>query len=151
MRKLISTRTHGLIDYLMVGKLLVLPRVMGWNSRLTNGMTALGLAKLGYTLFTRFELAPVRKLPVSAHLALDVASSAAMCTMPAVLGNEDDDFAQEACCAMGAVEFAVAALTETRMAFPERQTVEYREQTATAREHLENKGRERSILAGRPI
>jgi len=31
------------------------------------------------------------------------------------------------------------------------QTVEYGEQTSTAREHLENAGRERSILAGRPI
>jgi hypothetical protein len=31
------------------------------------------------------------------------------------------------------------------------QTVEHREMSATAREHLENAGRERSILAGRPI
>jgi hypothetical protein len=66
------------------------------------------------------------------------------------LGDEDDVGACAACCAMGAFDIIVAPLTQTSMPLPE-PTIEYREQTAPTREHLENAGRERSILAGRPI
>jgi hypothetical protein len=100
---------------------------------------------------TRHELGLWKKLPMSAHLALDAASGAALGAMPLMLGDEDDVGAQAACCALGTFEVLAATMTETRMPFPIGQTFEYREQTATAREHLENAGKERSILAGRPI
>jgi hypothetical protein len=150
MYKPISTRAHGVLDYLTVATFLTLPRVMGWSKGLTDGMTALALGKLGYTLFTRHELGLVRKLPMPAHLALDAAAGAALCAMPKLVGDKDDVGACGACCALGLFDIAAAPLTQTQMRRPE-QTVEYREQTATAREHLENAGRERSILAGRPI
>jgi hypothetical protein len=151
MYKPISTRTHGVLDYLTIGTLLTLPRAMGWSRGLTDGMTALALGKLGYTLVTQHELSLWRKLPMSAHLALDAAGGAALGAMPLMLGDEDDLGAQAACCALGTFEVLTAAMTDTRMPLPIEQTIEYREQTATAREHLENAGRERTILAGRPI
>jgi hypothetical protein len=150
MYKPISTKSHGVLDYLTIATFLTLPRVMGWSRGLTQGMTALALGKLGYTLFTRHELAPFKKLPMTAHLALDAAGGAALCAMPMLLGDEDDVGALEACCALGVFDIVAAPLTETTMRRPE-QTLEYRQATATAREHLENKGKERSILAGRPI
>jgi hypothetical protein len=150
MYKPISTKMHGVLDYLTIGTFLTLPRVMGWSRELTQGMTMLALGKLGYTLFTRHELGLVKKLPMGAHLALDAAGGAALCAMPMLLGDEDDVGAQEACCALGLFDIAAAPLTQTSMRLPEK-TVEYREQTATAREHLKNAGKERSILAGRPI
>ena len=149
MYKPISTKTHGVLDYLTIATFITLPRVMGWSRGLTQGMTMLALGKLGYTLFTRHELAPFRKLPMSAHLALDAAGGAALCAMPTLLGDEDDVGAQETCCALGLFDIVAAPLTQTTMRRPEL-TVEHREQTATAREHLTAQGGERSILAGRP-
>ena len=149
MYKPISTRTHGVLDYLTIATFITLPRVMGWSKGLTQGMTLLGLGKLGYTLMTRHELGLVKKLPMTAHLALDAAGGAALCAMPMLLGNEDDEGAQAACCSLGLFDIAAAPLTQTTMRRPE-QTVEYREQTATARENLNSQGRERTILGGRP-
>ena len=103
MYKPISTKTHGVLDYLTIAAFITLPRVMGWSRGLTQGMTMLGLGKLGYTLFTRHELAPFKKLPMAAHLALDAAGGAAPCAMPMLLGDEDDCGAVEACCAPGRV------------------------------------------------
>jgi len=146
--KPISTKTHGVLDYLTIATFITLPRVMGWSKGLTQGMTLLGLGKLGYTLMTRHELSIVKKLPMQAHLALDAAGGAALCAMPMLLGDEDDVGAQAACCSLGLFDIAAAPLTQTTMRRPEL-TVEYSEQTATAREHLTAQGRERSILAGR--
>ena len=150
MRKPISTKSHGVLDYITIGTFLTLPRVMGWSRSLTDGMTMLALGKLGYTLMTRHELGLVKKLPMQAHLALDVAGGAALCAMPTLIGDEDDVGACAACCALGLFDIAAAPMTETTMRVPEK-TIEHRERTATAREHLENAGKERSILAGRPI
>ena len=147
MYKPISTKAHGFLDYLTVATFLTLPRVMGWSRGLTQGMTMLGLGKLGYTLFTKHELGVVKKLPMQAHLALDAAGGAALCAMPMLLGDEDDVGACAACCALGLFDIAAAPMTQTEM---QHEMVEYREQTATPRDHLENAGRERSILAGRP-
>jgi hypothetical protein len=151
MYKPISTKAHGVLDYLAVGTMFALPRAMGWSRGLTQGMTALALGKLGYTLCTRYELGLVKKLPMSAHLALDAAGGVALGLMPMLMGDEEDVGAQAACCTLATFEFLVAPLTETRLPFPVEETFEFREQTATAREHLENAGKERSILAGRPI
>jgi hypothetical protein len=151
MYKPISTKTHGVLDYLTIGTLFALPRAMGWSRDLTDGMTALALGKLGYTLMTRHELGLWKKLPMSAHLALDTAGAAALGAMPMVLGDEDDVGAQAACCGLATFEFLAATMTETRMPLPIEQTIGYREQTATACDHMENAGKERTILAGRPI
>ena len=149
MYKPISTKAHGVLDYLTIATFITLPRVMGWSRGLTQGMTLLGLGKLGYTLMTRHELGLVKKLPMQAHLALDAAGGAALCAMPMLLGDEDDCGAQAACCSLGLFDIAAAPLTQTTMRRPE-QTVEYREQTATARENLTAAGNERTIFPGRP-
>ena len=149
MYKPISTKAHGVLDYLTAGTFIALPRVMGWSRELTQGMTILGLSKLAYTVFTRHELGLVKKLPMPAHLALDAAGGAALCAMPMLLGDEDDCGAQEACCALGLFDIAAAPLTQTTMR-PRHPTVEHREQTATAREHLTAQGGQRAIFAGRP-
>lgn len=149
MYKPISTRTHGVLDYLTVATFITLPRVMGWSRGLTQGMTMLGLGKLAYTVMTRHELGLAQKLPMHAHLALDAASGAALCAMPMLLGDEDDYGAQAACCTLGLFDIAAAPLTQTTMR-RDRRTIEYREQTATAREHLTAAGGQRTILAGRP-
>ena len=56
MYKPISTKTHGVLDYVTAATFIALPRLMGWSTGLTQGMTLLGVGKLGYALFTRHEL-----------------------------------------------------------------------------------------------
>src|SRR3954470_11757102 len=70
MTKPISTKMHGVLDYLTVATFLTLPRAMGWNKSLTNAMTTLALGKLGYTLMTRHELGLVKLIPMQAHLVM---------------------------------------------------------------------------------
>ena len=70
--KLLSTRTHGVVDYLTAGTLLALPRAMGWGDRVTNLLTGAALGTVAYSLLTRYELGAVKVLPMKAHLALDL-------------------------------------------------------------------------------
>ena len=115
MRKPISTKTHAFLDYLTIAKFLLLPRVMGFSRTVTNGMTAVGLVKLAYTLLTNHEGGVYKVLPVKAHLAMDVAGGAMLCALP--FADEDaDDTEIGVCCALGAFDIVAAPLTETEMA-----------------------------------
>ena len=113
---LISTRTHGLIDYLTIWTFLTLPRLLGWNKELTNAMTMVALGKLGYTLFTRHELGAVKAIPMKAHLALDAMGGAAVCALP-FLTDEDDMTATVVCASLGLFDIGAATTTETEASF----------------------------------
>ena len=114
MRKPISTKTHALLDYLTITKFLLLPRVMGFSQTVTNGMTAVGLVKLAYTLLTRHEGGVLKVLPMKAHLAMDVAGGAMLCALP-FASDDADDTEIAVCCALGAFDIVAAPLTETEM------------------------------------
>ena len=115
MRKPISTKTHAFLDYMTIAKFLLLPRVMGFSRTVTNGMTAVGLVKLAYTLLTNHEGGVCKVLPMKAHLAMDVAGGAMLCALP--FADEDaDETAIGVCCALGTFDIVAAPLTETEMA-----------------------------------
>ena len=114
MRKPISTKTHAFLDYLTITKFLLLPRVMGFSKTVTNGMTAVALVKLGYTLLTRHEGGVAKVLPMKAHLAMDVAGGAMLCALPFADENADETEVG-VCCALGAFDILAAPLTESEM------------------------------------
>jgi hypothetical protein len=58
--KLFSTRTHGFLNYFTGGTLLVLPRALGWDQKLTSFLTAMGLGTAVYSVVTRYELGLVK-------------------------------------------------------------------------------------------
>ena len=115
--RVISTRTHGVLDYLTGGMLLAAPRLLGLTGvpasarafRLAGGGAAL------YSLLTDYELGAVRVLPMPAHLAMDAASGALLASSPWLLG-----FAKEGPrhwlphVVAGAAEMLAAATTRTR-------------------------------------
>jgi hypothetical protein len=109
--KLLSTRTHGTIDYATAGALLVAPRVLGLSSRVTTLLTGAALGTLGYSLLTRYERGLVRVLPMRAHLALDLAQGAALCAAPLLLPDEDDAV-KTAFVGLGVFELAVTLATD---------------------------------------
>ncbi len=111
--KPISTRTHGLLDYLTAGTLLTLPRMLGWSERATNLLTGAAVGTIGYSLLTRYELGLLKVLPMRAHLALDAMSGAALCASPLFLEDEDPEVKQTLV-ALGIFELAASALTQTQ-------------------------------------
>jgi hypothetical protein len=113
----ISTRTHGMLDYLTVGFALAFPRLLGCNRKFTNAVTSLALGKLGYAMLTRHELAPVKLIPMKAHLVMDCIGGAALCAIPFALDEEDDPAAIVCAMGMGLFDIAAAPMTETRASF----------------------------------
>ena len=86
--KVISTRMHGILDYLTAGTLFLLPRLMGWSDRITTLLTILAIGTLVYSLLTRYELGAFRALPMRVHLALDFMSGVVLLGAALMLGDE---------------------------------------------------------------
>lgn len=72
MRKLFSTRLHGVLDYLSVVALFLVPRLMNWDERLVQIGTVAAIAVLLNGLLTRYELGLFKAIPMRAHLAVDL-------------------------------------------------------------------------------
>lgn len=125
--KPISTKTHGVLDYLTVGFALAFPRVLGCNRAFTNAVTTLALGKLAYTVLTRHELGLKKVIPMKTHLLLDSIGGATLAALPFIT-DEDDPAA--VCCAvgMGVFDIAAAPLSETEMAADQPQMPLYDQQ-----------------------
>jgi len=112
MQKPISTRMHGVLDYMTAGFLFALPRAMGWSKTVTRLMDMAGMSATAYSLMTRYELGLVRVLPMKAHLAMDAMSGAAFFGASAMLDDEDPEV--RACLAsIGVWEIAAALMTRS--------------------------------------
>ena len=113
MPRPISTRTHGVIDYLFSGALLALPFVCGWTGRARGLALSAGFATLGTSLMTNYELGAFHLLSMKAHLSIDAAQASALLSAPKMVGNERARWAGRVLAIMGAVESAIGAMTET--------------------------------------
>lgn len=111
MRKLISTRTHGVLDLVTAATLVTLPRALGWGDRVTSMLTALGVGTLGYSLLTNYEFGLRKILPMRVHLALDAASGASLCAAPWIFPDEAPEVIATLV-GLGLFEIAAAMLTE---------------------------------------
>jgi hypothetical protein len=88
MAKLFSTKTHGVLDYLTAGQLLLVPRALGLSTTVTTLMQTMGVATAVYSLVTRYELGVLKLLPMPAHLALDVLGGLSFGAAVFALGDE---------------------------------------------------------------
>ena len=92
----ISTRIHGVIDYATALILIVVPLMFlfggaGADAGSTASTAAwvlivAGLALLGLSLKTRYELGAVRVVPMRAHLAADIGLGAILVVSPWLFG-----------------------------------------------------------------
>lgn len=113
MSKPISSTVHGVLDYMTVGLLFSLPRMMGWSRRATEVADVASMGAAVYSLMTRYELGVVRVLPMKAHLTLDAASGAALLGAAALLEDEDPEV-RATMGAIGLWEIAAALMTQTK-------------------------------------
>src|SRR4051812_45098498 len=109
--RLISTRTHGVLDYLTAGALIALPRAMGWSRRVTGLLTGAAALHVGYSLVTNYELGLVRLLPMRAHLAMDAVAGAALAAAPLMMDDEPDEV-RAALLGIGLFELATTFSTD---------------------------------------
>ena len=85
---ILSTRTDGVIDYVVSVALIAAPYLLGF----ANGGPAqwvpmgLGAASLVYSLLTRYELGLWPVIPFAGHLGLDVLHGLVLASSPWVFG-----------------------------------------------------------------
>ena len=113
MRKPISTKAHGFIDYMTAGLLVTLPRALGWSRQVTHLLDAAACTTVAYSVLTRYELGIVKALPMKAHLAVDAVQGGAMIGAAAFLEDEDPEV-RATLAAIGTFELGVTLLTRTQ-------------------------------------
>lgn len=69
--KIISPKMHGLIDYALVGSLLTLPSLLGFNSQVKKIYTAEAIALLTYVTLTDQPAAIKPVIPFPVHGKID--------------------------------------------------------------------------------
>lgn len=87
MRK-ISTKTHGMLDYLTGATLLAAPKTLGLDDVPASArvLRMAGAGAMAYSLITDYELGALKVLPMPAHLALDAASGMLLASSPWLFG-----------------------------------------------------------------
>ncbi|MFD2569562.1 SPW repeat protein [Spirosoma soli] len=86
--RFIPTKVHGILDYVSGGLFLASPWLFGFADKPAAKWVPLaaGGAALSSSLFTDYELGAVRKIPMPAHLGLDVAEGALLAASPWLFG-----------------------------------------------------------------
>lgn len=91
--RFISTRTHGVIDYIVGVILFFAPGIFGFAyvggpAVLIPKIMAIGI--LIITILTRFEVGIIKIIPMSAHLVLDYLGSIFLIASPWLFGFADN-------------------------------------------------------------
>ena len=110
--QVISTKTHGILDYMTVGFALAFPRVLRCSNEFTNAVTMIALGKLGYAMMTKHELGAAKLIPMKAHLAMDAVGGATLAALPFLM-DEENPAAVACAVGMGLFDIAAAPITST--------------------------------------
>lgn len=111
--KIISTRIHGVLDYLMGTLFILMPVWFNWNEPEMGLMTTLGWLTIGVSLFTAYELSLFNVVPMTAHLWLDTIVAVALIVAPfSILGV--DPVARNWMVGLGLLEMGAVMMTQSR-------------------------------------
>ncbi|MGH7213922.1 MAG: hypothetical protein ACREIT_04085 [Tepidisphaeraceae bacterium] len=111
--RFIPTKLHGLLDYLGVISLPLLPRMMGWSDRVTHVHDAVAATTLACSVMTDYELGAARIIPMKGHLTIDALAGATFLGAAAMLDDEDDT-ARGAMMGLGLFCLGAALFTRTQ-------------------------------------
>jgi hypothetical protein len=112
--RFLSTRVHGIMDYMMGILLLASPYLFGFA---TGGVKQwlpmiLGVAMIGMSLLTRYEWGALRVIPMPVHLVIDGLSGALLAVSPWLFGFAGVVFLPHL--VLGLIELGTSLMTETR-------------------------------------
>ncbi len=112
----ISTMVHGILDYVTAPTLIALPRILGWDQKVTLLFNGTGVGVLAYSVLTRYELGLVKVLPMKVHLAIDMASGGMLALSPFILlkKRERNVATTATLVGLGLYEIAAGLLTQTQ-------------------------------------
>ena len=119
--KILSSRTHGVLDYLVGVLLIVSPWLFDFaqHGAETWIFVALGAGAILYSLLTRYEMGVVGLIPFRAHLAIDVLSGILLAASPWLFGFADFVYLPHVI--FGVLEIGVALITASVPATPKNQ------------------------------
>lgn len=111
--RFISTRMHGVADYLVGVVLIIAPYAFGFA---TGGVAqwlpmVLGVGVVVYSLLTDYELSAAGFIPMPVHLWLDGANGALLLVSPWLFGFANEVWVPHVL--FGAIEIAAALTTRT--------------------------------------
>jgi hypothetical protein len=110
--RIINTRVHGVLDYLVALILIGAPWIFGFarNGAETWAPVALGASAIVYSLLTNYELGAARVLSMKTHLGLDIASGFLLALSPWIFGFNHYVFAPHLI--LGLLEIGAALMTD---------------------------------------
>jgi hypothetical protein len=112
MRKPISPRVHGMIDYGTVAAVAAAPAVFDMPPRARNLFEGLAGGYGGLSSVTKYPLSLKRIVPFKAHGAAELAIGAVLPALPWILGFAQNRAARNLCFGLTALTLVVAALTD---------------------------------------
>lgn len=85
---MIPLRVHNILDYIGGAILLIAPTLFGFSQVIAarNVFGFLGVALIGYSLFTNYDFSIVKAIPVKVHMAFDAMMGLLLMLAPAVFG-----------------------------------------------------------------
>ncbi|HUR94196.1 MAG TPA: SPW repeat protein [Gemmatimonadales bacterium] len=112
--RVIPTRIHGMLDYLVGALLVAAPWLFDFDrgGAETWIPVLLGIGALVYSLFTDYELGLVRRIPMPTHLRLDLISGILLALSPWLFGFSDHVARPHV--VLGLFEIGAALLTSQR-------------------------------------
>jgi len=111
--RILPTRWHGLLDYLVAFLLLAAPALFDLpQGPARNVPMALGAVTILYSLFTQYEWGLVRVLPMRLHLILDLLNGLLLALSPWLFGFSDRVYLPH--CIIGFTELFVTLITALR-------------------------------------
>ena len=110
--RFISTRVHGMVDYLMGLLLIVAPFLLGFA---TGGPAQwvpiiLGVVMLASAIMTKYELGLMHMIPMPLHLTMDLISGILLLVSPWLFGFADTVYLPHVI--LGILEIGASLTTE---------------------------------------
>lgn len=112
--KLIPTRVHGVLDYLVGAFLMTTPWVFGfWRNGVESWVPIwLGAAAVVYSLLTNYELGVAKLLTMRTHLWLDLMSGVFLAASPWIFRFDSHVYAPHL--VLGLLEICVSLMTNSQ-------------------------------------
>jgi hypothetical protein len=110
--RLLSTKVHGVLDYLVAILLIASPWMFNFarNGAETWVPVVLGVGAIAYSLLTNYEMGASRTLSMRSHLTLDMLSGAFLAASPWLFNFDDVVYMPHLI--VGIMEIVVAMITE---------------------------------------
>jgi hypothetical protein len=112
MRKPISPRVHGVLDYTTSAAVTAAPLAMNFPKPARVLFDSLAAGYTGVSAVTDYPLSAKRLVPFKAHGATELAIAAVLPFLPWALGFADHRAARNLCFGLTALTVVVAALTD---------------------------------------